>query len=138
MMRRIVIALLAAALVLSLAGCAFVEAPGSKEEDRARLQALLNEISGNVQSGKGPITAGLAVEFLSWAGSTSLTREETAQVAADWLAAQTPELRRAAEEKLNGLLGQMNKLLTDGAEKVKDSGWDFQSILQDILASGGL
>ena len=138
MMRRIVIALLTAALVLSLAGCAFMDAPGSKEEDRARLQALLSEISGNIQSGNGPITAGLAADFIRWAGSTSLTREETAQVAADWLATQTPELRRAAEEKLNGLMEQLNELLQDGAEKVKDSGWDFQSILQDILASGGL
>ena len=129
---------LAAILVLTLTGCSFAGVPESKEADQGRLRSLLNEITANLQAGNTPITAGLAADFVSWASSTQLTRQEVAQIAGDWLAAQTPALRQAAEEKLNGLMEQMNKLLKDGAEKVQDASWDLGSVLQDILASGGL
>lgn len=129
---------LALVLLLTLAGCSFAGAPDSKGEDLNRLQGLLNQISANVQAGKSPITAGLAADFVSWAATTQMTRQETAQAAADWLASQTPELRRAAEEKLNALMEQMSQFLKDGTENLKNSDWDISSILKDILASGGL
>ena len=137
-MRRLMAAILAAVLVLTLVGCSYTGDPGNREEDLLRLQQLLDEISRNVQAGEAPITPGLAGDFLAWAGSTRLTRQEVAQAAGQWLAAQTPELRRAAEEKLNGMLEQLSGVLKDGADALKNSDWDFSSIVKDILASGGL
>ena len=136
--RKITSSFLVLVLLLTLGGCSAPGAPDSKEEDLNRLQGLLNQISTNVQAGKSPITASLAADFVSWAATTQLTRQETAQAAADWLASQTPELRRAAEEKLNALMEQMSQFLKDGTENLKNSDWDISSILKDILASGGL
>ena len=134
--RRILLVLLSAVLVLSLAGCGFPEKSAGKEEELARLRELLDQVAENIKEGQPPITAELAVDFLSWAGTTQLTREETARQLSDWLAAQSPSIRLAAEDKLNETLDSLNGLLKDGAEKAK--GWDIQSILKEILSSGGI
>ena len=134
--RRILVILLSAALLVSLAGCTLLEKPESKEADKAQLRALLDQVAENIKEAHSPITADLAADFISWASATQLTKEETAQVVSDWLAAQSPSIRLAAEEKLNAMLDSLGQLLKDGAEAAK--GWDFQSILGEILSSGGI
>ena len=134
--RRILVILLSAALLLSLAGCTLLEKPESKEADKAQLRALLDQVAENIKEARSPISADLAADFISWASATQLTKEETAQVVSDWLAAQSPSIRLAAEEKLNAMLDSLGQLLKDGAEAAK--GWDFQSILGEILSSGGI
>lgn len=134
--RRILVILLSAALLVSLAGCTLLEKPESKEADKAQLRALLDQVAENIKEARSPITADLAADFISWASATQLTKEETAQVVSDWLAAQSPSIRLAAEEKLNAMLDSLGQLLKDGAEAAK--GWDFQSILGEILSSGGI
>ena len=134
--RRILVILLSAALLLSLAGCTLLEKPESKEADKAQLRALLDQVAENIKEARSPITADLAADFISWASTTQLTKEETTQVVSDWLAAQSPSIRLAAEEKLNAMLDSLGQLLKDGAEAAK--GWDFQSILGEILSSGGI
>ena len=134
--RRILVILLSAALLLSLAGCTLLEKPESKEADKAQLRALLDQVAENMKEARSPISADLAADFVSWASTTQLTKEETAQVVSDWLAAQSPSIRLAAEEKLNDLMDSLGQLLKDGAEAAK--GWDFQSILSEILSSGGI
>ena len=134
--RRILVILLSAALLLSLAGCTLPEKPESKEADKAQLRALLDQVAENIKEARSPITADLAADFISWASATQLTKEETAQVVSDWLAAQSPSIRLAAEEKLNAMRDSLGQLLKDGAEAAK--GWDFQSILSEILSSGGI
>ena len=134
--RRILVILLSAALLLSLAGCTLLEKPESKEADKAQLCALLDQVAENMKEARSPISADLAADFVSWASTTQLTKEETAQVVSDWLAAQSPSIRLAAEEKLNAVTDSLGQLLKDGAEAAK--GWDFQSILSEILSSGGI
>ena len=134
--RKILIILLSAALLLSLAGCTLLEKPESKEADKAQLRALLDQVADNIKEARSPISADLAADFVSWASTTQLTKEETAQVVSDWLAAQSPSIRLAAEEKLNAVMDSLGQLLKDGAEAAK--GWDFQSILSEILSSGGI
>lgn len=134
--RRILVILLSAALLLSLAGCTLLEKPESKEADKAQLRALLDQVAENMKEARSPISADLAADFVSWASTTQLTKEETAQVVSDWLAAQSPSIRLAAEEKLNAVMDSLGQLLKDGAEAAK--GWDFQSILSEILSSGGI
>lgn len=134
--RRILVILLSAALLVSLAGCTLLEKPESKEADKAQLRALLDQVAENIKEARSPITADLAADFISWASTTQLTKEETAQVVSDWLAAQSPSIRLAAEEKLNAMMDSLGQLLKDGAEAAK--GWDFQSILGEILSSGGI
>lgn len=134
--RRILVILLSAALLLSLAGCTLLEKPESKEADKAQLRALLDQVAENIKEARSPISADLAADFVSWASTTQLTKEETAQVVSDWLAAQSPSIRLAAEEKLNAVMDSLGQLLKDGAEAAK--GWDFQSILSEILSSGGI
>ena len=134
--RRILVILLSAALLLSLAGCTLLEKPESKEADKAQLRALLDQVAENIKEARSPISADLAANFVSWASTTQLTKEETAQVVSDWLAAQSPSIRLAAEEKLNAVMDSLGQLLKDGAEAAK--GWDFQSILSEILSSGGI
>ena len=134
--RRILVILLSAALLLSLAGCTLLEKPESKEADKAQLRALLDQVAENIKEARSPISADLAADFVSWASTTQLTKEETTQVVSDWLAAQSPSIRLAAEEKLNAVTDSLGQLLKDGAEAAK--GWDFQSILSEILSSGGI
>ena len=134
--RRILVILLSAALLLSLAGCTLLEKPESKEADKAQLRALLDQVAENMKEARSPISADLAADFVSWASNTQLTKEETTQVVSDWLAAQSPSIRLAAEEKLNAVMDSLGQLLKDGAEAAK--GWDFQSILSEILSSGGI
>lgn len=134
--RRILVILLSAALLVSLAGCTLLEKPESKEADKAQLRALLDQVAENIKEARSPITADLAADFISWASATQLTKEETAQVVSDWLAAQSPSIRLAAEEKLNAMMDSLGQLLKDGAEAAK--GWDLQSILGEILSSGGI
>lgn len=134
--RRILVILLSAALLLSLAGCTLLEKPESKEADKAQLRALLDQVAENMKEARSPISADLAADFVSWASTTQLTKEETAQVVSDWLTAQSPSIRLAAEEKLNAVTDSLGQLLKDGAEAAK--GWDFQSILSEILSSGGI
>ena len=134
--RRILVILLSAALLLSLAGCTLLEKPESKEADKAQLRALLDQVAENMKEARSPISADLAADFVSWASTTQLTKEETAQVVSDWLAAQSPSIRLAAEEKLNAVMDSLGQLLKDGAEAAK--GWDFQSILSEILSSVGI
>ena len=134
--RRILVILLSAALLVSLAGCTLLEKPESKEADKAQLRALLDQVAENMKEARSPISADLAANFVSWASTTQLTKEETAQVVSDWLAAQSPSIRLAAEEKLNAVMDSLGQLLKDGAEAAK--GWDFQSILGEILSSGGI
>lgn len=134
--RRILVILLSVALLVSLAGCTLLEKPESKEADKAQLRALLDQVAENIKEARSPISADLAADFISWASATQLTKEETAQVVSDWLAAQSPSIRLAAEEKLNAMLDSLGQLLKDGAEAAK--GWDFQSILGEILSSGGI
>ena len=134
--RRILVILLSAALLLRLAGCTLLEKPESKEADKAQLRALLDQVAENIKEARSPISADLAADFVSWASTTQLTKEETAQVVSDWLAAQSPSIRLAAEEKLNAVMDSLGQLLKDGAEAAK--GWDFQSILSEILSSGGI
>ena len=134
--RRILVILLSAALLLSLAGCTLLKKPESKEADKAQLRALLDQVAENMKEARSPISADLAADFVSWASTTQLTKEETTQVVSDWLAAQSPSIRLAAEEKLNAVTDSLGQLLKDGAEAAK--GWDFQSILSEILSSGGI
>ena len=134
--RRILVILLSAALLLSLAGCTLLKKPESKEADKAQLRALLDQVAENMKEARSPISADLAADFVSWASTTQLTKEETTQVVSDWLAAQSPSIRLAAEEKLNAVSDSLGQLLKDGAEAAK--GWDFQSILGEILSSGGI
>ena len=134
--RRILVILLSAALLLSLAGCTLLKKPESKEADKAQLRALLDQVAENMKEARSPISADLAADFVSWASTTQLTKEETAQVVSDWLAAQSPSIRLAAEEKLNAVTDSLGQLLKDGAEAAK--GWGFQSILSEILSSGGI
>ena len=134
--RRILVILLSAALLLSLAGCTLLKKPESKEADKAQLRALLDQVAENMKEARSPISADLAADFVSWASTTQLTKEETAQVVSNWLAAQSPSIRLAAEEKLNAVMDSLGQLLKDGAETAK--GWDFQSILSEILSSGGI
>ena len=134
--RRILVILLSAALLLSLAGCTLLEKPESKEADKAQLRALLDQVAENMKEARSPISADLAADFVSCASTTQLTKEETDQVVSDWLAAQSPSIRLAAEEKLNAVMDSLGQLLKNGAEAAK--GWDFQSILSEILSSGGI
>ena len=134
--RRMLVIFLSAVLVLSLAGCAFTEKPGSKEEEKARLRTLLDQVAENIKEGESPITVKLAADFVSWACSAELTQKETARVVSDWLSAQSPSIRLAAEEKLNEMMDSLNGFLKDSTEAAKS--WDIQSVLKEILSSGGI
>ena len=63
--RRILVILLSAALLVSLAGCTLLEKPESKEADKAQLRALLDQVAENIKEAHSPITADLAADFIS-------------------------------------------------------------------------
>lgn len=134
--RRILLILLSAALLVSLAGCTLLEKPESKEADKAQLRALLDQVAENVKEANAPITAEMAADFVSWACSTEMTQKEVTQEVSDWLSEQSPSIRLAAEETLNEMMDGLNKILKDGADAAKS--WDIQSVLNEILASGGI
>ena len=134
--RRILLILLSAALLVSLAGCTLLEKPESKEADKAQLRALLDQVAENVKEANAPITAEMAADFVSWACSTEMTQKEVTQEVSDWLPEQSPSIRLAAEETLNEMMDGLNKILKDGADAAKS--WDIQSVLNEILASGGI
>ena len=134
--RRILLILLSAALLVSLAGCTLLEKPESKEADKAQLRALLDQVAENVKEANAPITAEMAADFVSWACSTEMTQKEVTQEVSDWLSEQSPSIRLAAEETLNEMMDGLNKRLKDGADAAKS--WDIQSVLNEILASGGI
>ena len=134
--RRILLILLSAALLVSLAGCTLLEKPESKEADKAQLRALLDQVAENVKEANAPITAEMAADFVSWACSTEMTQKEVTQEVSDWLSGQSPSIRLAAEETLNEMMDGLNKILKDGADAAKS--WDIQSVLNEILASGGI
>lgn len=135
-MKKYLAFFLAACLLLSLTGCAYIGEQAEKREDRNKLRSLLDQVAENTKEGESPITVKLTADFVSWACSTKLTQKEISQVVSDWLSDQSPSIRLAAEEKLNDLMDSLNKLVQDGSEAVK--GWDVQSILDDILSSGGI
>ena len=134
--RRILLILLSAALLVSLAGCTLLEKPESKEADKAQLRALLDQVAENLKEANAPITAEMAADFVSWACSTEMTQKEVTQEVSDWLSEQSPSIRLAAEETLNEMMDGLNKILKDGADAAKS--WDIQSVLNEILASGGI
>ena len=134
--RRILLILLSAALLVSLAGCTLLEKPESKEADKAQLRALLDQVAENMKEANAPITAEMAADFVSWACSTEMTQKEVTQEVSDWLSEQSPSIRLAAEETLNEMMDGLNKILKDGADAAKS--WDIQSVLNEILASGGI
>ncbi len=134
--RRILLILLSAALLVSLAGCTLLEKPESKEADKAQLRALLDQVAENVKEANAPITAEMAADFVSWACSTEMTQKEVTQEVSDWLSEQSPSIRLAAEETLNEMMDGLNKILKDGADAAKS--WGIQSVLNEILASGGI
>lgn len=134
--RRILLILLSAALLVSLAGCTLLEKPESKEADKAQLRALLDQVAENVKEANAPITAEMAADFVSWACSTEMTQKEVTQEVSDWLSEQSPSIRLAAEETLNEMMDGLNKILKDRADAAKS--WDIQSVLNEILASGGI
>ena len=78
----------------------------------------------------------MAADFVSWACSTEMTQKEVTQEVSDWLSEQSPSIRLAAEETLNEMMDGLNKILKDGADAAKS--WDIQSVLNEILASGGI
>ena len=121
---------------MSLAGCTLLEKPESKEADKAQLRALLDQVAENVKEANAPITAEMAADFVSWACSTEMTQKEVTQEVSDWLSEQSPSIRLAAEETLNEMMDGLNKILKDGADAAKS--WDIQSVLNEILASGGI
>ncbi len=134
--RRILLILLSAALLVSLAGCTLLEKPESKEADKAQLRALLDQVAENVKEANAPITAEMAADFVSWACSTEMTQKEVTQEVSDWLSEQSSSIRLAAEETLNEMMDGLNKILKDGADAAKS--WGIQSVLNEILASGGI
>ena len=134
--RRILLILLSAALLVSLAGCTLLEKPESKEADKAQLRALLDQVAENVKEANAPITAEMAADFVSWACSTEMTQKEVTQEVSDWLSEQSPSIRLATEETLNEMMDGLNRILKDGADVAKS--WDIQSVLNEILASGGI
>lgn len=134
--RRILLILLSAALLMSLAGCTLLEKPESKEADKAQLRALLDRVAENMKEANAPITAEMAADFVSWASAAQLTKEEAARVVSDWLSEQSPSIRLAAEETLDEMMDGLNRILKDGADAAKS--WDIQSVLNEILASGGI
>ena len=134
--RRILLILLSAALLVSLAGCTLLEKPESKEADKAQLRALLDQVAENMKEANAPITAEMAADFVSWACSTEMTQKEVTQEVSDWLSEQSPSIRLATEETLNEMMDGLNKILKDGADAAKS--WDIQSVLNEILASGGI
>ena len=134
--QRIFLILLSAALLVSLAGCTLLEKPESKEADKAQLRALLDQVAENMKEANAPITAEMAADFASWACSTEMTPKEVTQEVSDWLSDQSPSIRLAAEETLNEMMDGLNRILKDGADAAKS--WDIQSVLNEILASGGI
>ncbi|MGM9604109.1 MAG: hypothetical protein ACI3XG_03515 [Faecousia sp.] len=135
-MKRFFAMILAAWLLVSMTGCAQFGEQAEKREDRNELRALLDQVAENIKEADSPITAKLAADFVSWACSTEMTQKEVAQEVSDWLSEQSPSIRLAAEEKLNAVMDSIGKLLDDGTQTVKSG--DIQSILNEILASGGL
>ena len=105
--RRILLILLSAALLVSLAGCTLLEKPESKEADKAQLRALLDQVAENVKEANAPITAEMAADFVSWACSTEMTQKEALQVVSDWLAQQSPSIRLAAEDTVNAMMEEL-------------------------------
>ena len=135
-MHRVFAMILAACLLLSLTGCAYIGEQTERRADRDELRTLLEQVAENIKEGESPITVQLAADFVSWACSTEMSQKEVTQTVSDWLAAQSPSIRLAAEEKLNEMMDGLNGILKDSAEAAKS--WDIQSVLNEILASGGI
>ena len=134
--KRLFSLLLVVCLLVGMTGCAGMGKPVGKQEDREALWALLDQVAENIKEGAPPITMQLTADFVSWACSTGMTQKEALQAASDWLSQQSPSIRLAAEDTLNAMMEELGKLLKDGTETVKS--WDIQSILDEILSSGGV
>ena len=133
---KVFFVILTACLLLSMTGCAYIGEQMERRENRGQLRGLLDQVAENIKEGESPVTLQLTADFVSWACSTELTQEEVSQVVSDWLADQSPSIRLAAEEKLKDMMDSLNGMLKDGVEAAKS--WDIQSVLQEILSSGGI
>lgn len=142
--------LLIAAMVLSLAACSAGSTP-EDSKDKQRLISLLDDIAENVKPGSAgnKLTAvRIAADLVSWAASTEMTKQEAAQVVAQWLKEQSPELRDAFVEKLSSVASAYGKIAADEAkelledaniqETVASVSGRLKELVEAILASGGI
>lgn len=149
--RKFTAALLAAVLVLTLAGCSLMKKTGTPDSDRERLVAILNDISENMRpatAGSSLVSIRLAADLISWAATTSMDKQEAAGIVLDWLKEQTPEIQAAFREKMQHVSDSFGSILKDGAAGLLESAGvekDFsnlstrlQETVKAILASGGV
>ncbi len=147
-MRRILALLVMAAL---LAGCGVLPENALKEEDRRQLISLLDRIAESLHpgtAGSSLVSAGVTSELIDWAAATKLSAQETAEAVRQWLESQSEEIREAFAQQLESIGGTYAEILRDGAKGLLESAgvqqelpemdMDLKSILNSILASGGL
>lgn len=138
-------------LLFGLAGCSAGGGSRTEEEDRAQLQAILNDLSSNMHpgtAGSSLTSARLATNLILWASKTKMDKKEAAGIVLDWLQEQSPEIQSAFREKVSSVSDTYGRILKDGAaDLLKSAGIEqdlsnlkprLTEIVESILASGGL
>lgn len=150
--RKFLSILLAAALLLSLTGCAGKgNGTLSQEEDTAKLYKILDDIAANVRpgsAGNGLTSVRIAADLVSWAASSNMSKKEAAEAMAKWYKDQPQEVKDAYKEQLQQVAEAYAKIALDGAKDMLESAGvkgtfnnlsdKLKETVEAILASGGV
>lgn len=123
-MKRLIAALLLAAVLLSLTACSAAGGELTDEKDREKLISLLDDIADNVRpgtAGSKMTTVRIAADLVSWAASTKMTKSQAAGVVGEWLKEQSPEIRDAFREKLGRVAEAYGDLAREEAKDLLES-----------------
>lgn len=151
-LRKLSALLLAAALILSLAGCAAPAGSGAAEQtDQEKLYAILDDIVANVQPGTtGSFlrAVGVAAKLVKWAKETEMSKQEAAQAVMQWLKDQPQETKDAFRDSMKQIAEAYGRMAVDGAKDLLESAGvpdslgemtdRLKEIVEAILASGGI
>lgn len=142
---------LAAVLLLSLTGCGFIGKERTQDEEKEQLLAILSDLSNNLHpgtAGSSLTSVRLAADLVTWAATAKMDKKEAAEIVMNWLKEQSPDIRRAFQEKVESVSESYGKIIRDGASDLlnaagikKDTsnlGSRLKELVETILASGGL
>lgn len=151
-MRNVLLLVLTAALVLSLAACAGKgNGTLSEEEDVKKLTGILDDIAANVHpgtAGSSLVSVRIAADLVSWAASSNMSKKEAAAVVSQWMKDLPEEQKQAFKDQMKQVAVSYGRIALDGAKDlleaagVNDTISELSGKLKDtveaILASGGV
>lgn len=141
--QKIVAALMAVFLVLSLSACA---SEGDSRTDSERLEGILNSLAEEISDEglKAADVVRYTARFIAWGKESGMSAQEVNAFVRGWLKDRSPEMQASIRQWVGEIAQSGEEILEKGTKDVKESlddgSWKdtVQSILDSILESGGV